>query len=139
MEHRDLIFTSDAVICLSSSRGFVTHRLSLRKAAQRARITFKISLLNGTEKSPTADVYAGDTSSLNAADASNGSIYFFDIEADTEPGTFARIANVLNIANIAPKRVILELKETDGSLSIHIELKVGLHTAQSIQRKLTPS
>jgi hypothetical protein len=93
--------------------------------------------LNTSEKSPTADVYAGDTSSLDAVEASNGSIHFFEIEADSEPGTFARIANVLNIANIAPKRVMLEVKEADGSLSIYIELRAALNVAQSIQRKLT--
>lgn len=93
--------------------------------------------MNTSEKSPTADVYAGDTSSPHAADESDVGIYFFAIEADSEPGTFARIANVLNIANIAPNRVILSPKENAVSLRIYIELRVALNTARSIQRKLT--
>jgi hypothetical protein len=92
--------------------------------------------MNPPDKPPTADVYAGDTSSPNPADTANRGIHFFNIEADAEPGTFARIVNVLNIANIAPNRVILELKESDRTLSVYIELGVGLSTAQSIQRKL---
>jgi|ERR1700722_91127 len=92
--------------------------------------------MNGTEDPPTADVYAGDTSSPRTADTVNGGIRVFNIRADAEPGTFARIANVLTIANIAPKRVVLELNENDQTLSVHIELGVGLNTAQSIQRKL---
>jgi hypothetical protein len=64
--------------------------------------------------------------------ARENATYFFD----PEPGTFARIANVLNIANVAPNRVSLELKRNDGTLGIYIELRVGLRTAQAIQRKL---
>ncbi len=93
--------------------------------------------MNTSDKSPTADVYAGDTSSPNTGDGSGGSIVIFTIEADAQPGTFARIANVLNIANTTPSRVLLELKENDGTLSMHIELGVSLSTAQSIQRNLT--
>jgi hypothetical protein len=92
--------------------------------------------MNTSDKSPTADVYAGDTSSPSTA-ASGGATVFFNIEADAEPGTFARIANVLNISNTAPRRVILELKENDRTLSVYIELRVGLNTAQSIERKLS--
>jgi hypothetical protein len=93
--------------------------------------------MNPSEKSPAADVYAGDTASPNAVDPSERAVHIFNIEADPEPGTFARIANVLNIANVAPNRVSLELKRNDGTLSIYIELRVGLGTAQAIQRKLT--
>src|SRR5258708_6699211 len=92
--------------------------------------------MNTSEKSPTADVYAWETSSPNTGDASGGAFVIFTIEADAQPGTFARIANVLNIANTAPSRVLLELKENDGTLSMHVELEVDLSTAQSIQRKL---
>ena len=90
---------------------------------------------NATEKSPTADVYAGDTDSTTAHDETDGAMCFFDIEADSEPGTFARIAGVLNIANVAPSRVTLDV-EKDETLKIHIELRVGFKMAQSIQRKL---
>jgi hypothetical protein len=92
--------------------------------------------MNASDKSPTADVYAGDTSSPTTADARERAICFFNIEADSESGTFARVANVLNIANVAPSRVILEHEENDKTLSVYIELAVGLGTAHSIQRKL---
>jgi len=92
-----------------------------------------------SDKSPAAaaDAYAGDTASPGAVDASEGAIHFFNIEADSEPGTFARIVNVLNLANVAPDRASLELKRNDGTLRIYIELRVSLSTAQAIQRKLT--
>jgi hypothetical protein len=92
--------------------------------------------MNTSDKSPTADVYAADTSLPTAPEASGGSIVFFKIEADAQPGTFARIANMLNIANTAPSRVILKLNENDETLSIYVEVGVGLSTAQSIQEKL---
>jgi hypothetical protein len=92
--------------------------------------------MNPSEKSPAADVYAGDTASPNAVDASERAIHIFNIEADPEPGTFARIANTLIIANVAPNRVSLELNRNDGTLSIYVELRVCLSTAQAIQRKL---
>jgi hypothetical protein len=93
--------------------------------------------MNPSEKSPAADVYAGDTASPTVVDASDRAIHFFNIEADSEPGTFARIANVLNIANEAPNRVTLEFQRSVGTIIIYVELRVCLSTAQSIQRKLT--
>jgi hypothetical protein len=92
--------------------------------------------MNPSEKSPAADVYAGDTASPGAVDPSERTIYLFNIEADSEPGTFARIANVLNIANVAPNRVSLELNRNDGTLIIYVELRGCLSAAQAIQRKL---
>ena len=85
-------------------------------------------------ESPTADVYAADLASPNTA-APDGSICVIDILADAEPGAFARIANVLNIAHRAPHQVQLEHTD-DGLLRIHIELKIGVAAAQLIQRKL---
>ena len=92
--------------------------------------------MNASDKSPTPDVYAGDTASASTIDPANESIRFFDIEADSDAGTFSRIANVLNIANTAPNQVVLNLKRNDGTLCIYIELAVALNTAHSIQRKL---
>jgi hypothetical protein len=91
--------------------------------------------MSASDKSPSADVYAGDTASPGEP-ASDGAVHVFTIEADAEPGTFARIANVLNIANTAPRRVSLEHQENGATLSIQVELAVGVGTAQSIQRKL---
>jgi hypothetical protein len=90
--------------------------------------------VTASDKTPTPDVYAGDTAST--IDSAGESIRFFDIEADSDAGTFARIANVLNIANTAPNRVVLDLKRNDGTLCVYIEIGVGLDTAHSIQRKL---
>jgi hypothetical protein len=93
--------------------------------------------MNPSEKSPGADVYAGDTASPSVVGAADCAIHFFNIEAESEPGTFARIANVLNIANVAPNHVTLESRRNDGTMMICVELGVRLNTAQSIQRKLT--
>jgi hypothetical protein len=92
--------------------------------------------MNSSEKSPPPDVYAGDTSLSGAAATPGGELHFFDIEADSEPGTFARIVNVLNIANIAPRRVMLEWKPNAETLSVHVEIELRSSAAQSIQRKL---
>jgi (p)ppGpp synthase/HD superfamily hydrolase len=92
--------------------------------------------MNPSEKSPGADVYAGDTASPGVVGASDRAIHFFNIEAESEPGTFARIANVLNIANVSPSHVTLESRQNDGTLTIHVELRVRVNTAQSIRRKL---
>jgi hypothetical protein len=93
--------------------------------------------MSASDKSPTADVYAADTSSPTTVDARESAICFFDVEADFEPCAFARIANVLTIANVSPSCVILRHKTNDGTLSVYIELAVGLNTAHSIQRKLS--
>jgi acetolactate synthase regulatory subunit len=89
------------------------------------------------EKSAIADVYAGDTGLRNVADANGASRFCFTVEAESEPGTFARIVNVLTIANIAPHRVTMYRGCDASKLQISIELAVALSTAQSIQRKLT--
>src|SRR5882672_1303895 len=89
-----------------------------------------------SDQSPTADVYSGDIPQPSPVDSTGGAIHFFNVLADSEPGTFARIANVLNIANVAPRLVHLE-QNNDGTLSVYIELAIGLSTAQSLQRKLS--
>src|SRR5438046_954610 len=91
--------------------------------------------MHGSDKSPTADVYAGDTTSLGSVEAFDSAIHFFDIEAESEPGTFARIVNIFNIANVAPCRVTLN-SNGEKTFRVHIEIKVRPGTAQSIQRKL---
>jgi hypothetical protein len=99
------------------------------------RLTHGIA--GSTSNTTTADVYAGDVASHTPLDGSAKARFLFLIEADAEPGTFARIANVLNIANTAPDRVTLEFNKSARTLSLDIELTIGLLTAQSIQRKLT--
>jgi hypothetical protein len=93
--------------------------------------------MHSSDQSPRADVYAGDLSSPKAGDTVSEPLCFFDISADAEPGTFARIANVLNIANTAPNSVILEVRQV-GRLSIYIEIDgISLLIAESIARKLS--
>src|ERR1700730_17383247 len=92
--------------------------------------------MSASDKSPTADVYAADTSSPTTVDASESAICFFDVEADCEPCTFARIANVLTIANVSPSCVILGHKTNGGTLSVYIELAIGLNLENPIKRKM---
>jgi hypothetical protein len=66
--------------------------------------------MSTSEKSATADVYAGDLGLLKIGDAPDSAIYCFRIEADAAAGTFGQIAKVFNIANRAPRRVNLDRK-----------------------------
>jgi hypothetical protein len=84
---------------------------------------------------PAADVYAACVASLEAHESTDSRIYIYSIKADSEPYAFARIVNILNIANRSPHRVRLETE--DGSLRIHIEVESGLAVAESIQRKIS--
>jgi hypothetical protein len=83
-----------------------------------------------------ADVYAGDVASTSAADARDTAIYVFQIEADAEPGTFARIANVFNFANAPPNHVHLELDKSGKTPIIDVEMTIGTPIANSLRRKL---
>lgn len=91
--------------------------------------------INLPDNASTADVYAGDTITPGTP-SSDRSVHIFTIRADAEPGTFARIANVLNIANTSPLRVNLEFNEISVTLRIQVDLAVSAVTAQSIERKL---
>ena len=52
---------------------------------------------------PTADVYAGDMASTYRAAERAAVAYVFAVRAESEPSAFARVANVFNIANVAPR------------------------------------
>ena len=84
-----------------------------------------------------ADVYSGDVSSTDVADRSNGAVHIFKIEAEAQPGAFGRIANIFNIANLAPNRANLEFDNNTESLRIEIEISVQPNIADSLRRKLT--
>jgi hypothetical protein len=49
--------------------------------------------------------YAGDIAELQSSTDATSSIFLFRIEADTEPDAFARVANIFNIANTAPRQL----------------------------------
>jgi hypothetical protein len=85
---------------------------------------------------PIADVYTGDIAPTSGIDAPRIAPYVFTIEAEAGPGTFARIANVLGIANVAPSRVVLELDKATETLHIDAELCIGPQIADSLRRKL---
>jgi hypothetical protein len=84
-----------------------------------------------------ADVYAGDIAPTGAVGGPRSAVHLFKIEAEAGPGTFARVANVLGIANVAPSRVILNLDNTTRTLHIEVELGIGPAMADSLRRKLS--
>jgi hypothetical protein len=59
------------------------------------------------------------------------------VAADAEPDVLARVANVLTIANLAPRRANLE-KHGNDTVSIELEVgPIGHTTADMIRRKLS--
>jgi hypothetical protein len=88
------------------------------------------------EQFVTADVYAGDIATIRLATDTRSTIYFFRIKADPEPGVFARVAGIFNIANAAPHRATLLRDSPDVvNISVAIELS-GAAMADMIRRKL---
>jgi hypothetical protein len=69
-----------------------------------------------------ADVYAGDNSYLATANAGSGRMFSYAIEADAEPDVLARIANLFNLTNRAPKYVTLR---SDGDARVTIIMTIG--------------
>jgi hypothetical protein len=55
-----------------------------------------------------SDVYAGDTETTNLVEAQQPQSYIFTVTADAEPNVFGLIANLFNIANLAPRYATLE-------------------------------
>jgi hypothetical protein len=83
----------------------------------------------------TADVYAADMQSFAAAMPPDGSIFAITIEAYPEPGVFSQIANLINLANLAPRRARIE-PTPQGTLEFYIELAGARSTTiESICRK----
>jgi|SRR5450432_2287735 len=88
------------------------------------------------ENTPQADVYAGDTLALDQSACSTGDIFFFEIEADADPDVFGRIANLFNLANVAPLSASLR-RPSSGEVRVSVSLSlVSRHAAESIRRKL---
>jgi hypothetical protein len=90
-----------------------------------------------SDNASVAHVYAGDVASTVTSDARDTAIYVFQIEADAEPGTFARIANVFNFANVPPNHVHLELDRSGRILIIDVEMRLAPNIADCLLRKLT--
>jgi hypothetical protein len=84
----------------------------------------------------TADVYAGDITTIRSAADTRSTIYCFRVKADAEPDVLARVANIFNIANAAPHQATLLRDSPDVvNVSIAIELS-GAAMADMIRRKL---
>ena len=82
-----------------------------------------------------ADVYAADTQEFGTPESSCRSLFSLSIEAISEPGVFSQIANLINLANVAPERARIE-KTHQGMLEFYIEVAdVRLAIIESICRK----
>ena len=84
---------------------------------------------------PTADVYAGDTTALDAPTGRPAHHCLFVIEAECEPDVLARVAGIFNIANVAPQSANL-VRRSPSVLTISVAIEIGQTTAESIRRKL---
>jgi hypothetical protein len=91
---------------------------------------------NNTEPAK-ADVYAGDTANPTGSRDSSAAIFLFSIEADAEPDVFARVANLFNLANLAPLWVTLRRIPNEH---VNISVQIGplsLVSADMISRKIS--
>ncbi len=83
-----------------------------------------------------ADVYSGDTDEPDHGGEESGKVYLFTIRADGEPDVLSRVANLFNVANVAPQSAHLQ---RDTSQMVHISVKIRLKdstTADMISRNL---
>lgn len=88
------------------------------------------------EQAFTADVYAGDITTIQLAADTRSTMYCFRVKADPEPDVLARVAGIFNIANAAPHRATLLRDSPDAvNISVAIELP-GAVMADMIRRKL---
>ena len=88
------------------------------------------------EQCVTADVYAGDITTVRSAADTRSTIYLFRVKADPEPDVLARVASIFNIANAAPHQATLLRDSPDVvNMSVAIELP-GAAMADMIRRKL---
>ena|ERR1700730_6632701 len=62
---------------------------------------------------PIADVYAGDTTLPDDWNEQEQIVFVYTIEADAEPDVLARIANLFNLANVAPMSANLRRKSPE--------------------------
>jgi hypothetical protein len=83
------------------------------------------------------DLYSGSDNSHGNGPLSRVPCAFrFRVEADADPDVLARVANQLNIANMAPAMASLAMRE-DGTVLIQIEFNaITAALAESIHRKI---
>lgn len=88
------------------------------------------------ETSGAADVYAGDTTIPESSEHAERALFLFAIEADAEPDVLARVANLFNLANVAPLSANLQ-KESLERVTILVEMElISASIANLIRRKL---
>ena len=88
------------------------------------------------EQFATADVYAGDITTIEVEADTQSTIYCFRIKADAAPDVLGRVASIFNIANAAPHRATLLRDSPDMvNMSVAIEL-ASAAMADLIRRKL---
>ncbi|MEA2649953.1 MAG: hypothetical protein QOG61_2388 [Candidatus Binataceae bacterium] len=73
--------------------------------------------IDSTNDRAAADVYAGDNSDFTRAHGESRRVFSYAIEADAEPDVLARVANLFNLANCAPKYVTLRTN-TEAQVTI---------------------
>jgi hypothetical protein len=100
-------------------------------------VTVSSSAASGADEQVfTADVYAGDITTIHLAADTRSTVYCFRVKADPEPDVLARVAGIFNIANAAPYRATLLRDSPDVvNMSVAIELS-GAVMADMIRRKL---
>jgi hypothetical protein len=88
------------------------------------------------DNSTSADVYAGDTASPDLSSQHTTDIFLFAIEADAEPDVLARVANLFNLANVAPLSANLHRVSLER-VRVRVEMdRISATTADIIRRKL---
>jgi glycine cleavage system regulatory protein len=84
----------------------------------------------------TADVYAGDITTIRSAADTRSTIYCFRVTADAEPDVLARVASIFNIANAAPRQATL-LRDSPHVVNISVAIELpSAAMADMIRRKL---
>jgi hypothetical protein len=88
------------------------------------------------DTSGKGDVYAGDTASHERSSEHATNVFLFAIEAEAEPDVLARVANLFNLANVAPLSAHLH-RESFEHVKILVEMElISASTAELIRRKL---
>jgi NAD(P)-dependent dehydrogenase (short-subunit alcohol dehydrogenase family) len=88
------------------------------------------------DSNPVADVYAGDTAQAQQKGRATDEAFLFTIEADADADVFGRIANLFNLANVAPESASLHRLSADRvRMTVNLAHVSGF-TADMIRRKL---
>lgn len=100
-------------------------------------IGLKQATMSETDTNPAAfDLYSGSAAKPGAF-AELAGMVVYTIEADAQPDVLGRVANLLNLANLAPQLVHLQRK-SDEILTISVEIGPITNTsAELIRRKMT--